>query len=436
MNDDTHSLPPLAVELRAALDGHRHAALDAVEQCLARIEADEPAIRAWRAIDPGHARTQARRIDGRGAAGPLAGIPLAVKDIFLTQDFPTRCGSPIYEDGLAGADAACVAAARAAGAVVMGKTVTTEFAYFNPGPTANPCNPLHTPGGSSSGSAAAVASGMVPLAFGSQTAGSLIRPASYCGVFGLKATHGCHDLAGAKGLSPSLDTLGWLARGADDLELMRSALSGEAYRALPPHRQPGQLRLGVCRTWEWPAIDPAGARAFEDAERRCREAGVQVRRLELPQAWRPLAQAQKTVMAFETARSLSMEWQDHRHQLSAALRGLIEEGLACSRADYAAAQGLAQAARQELASLMDGIDALLVPSAPGAAPLGLHATGDPVFCRVWTLLGPPCVNVPGLRAPDGLPIGMQLVGHGGRDRDLLALAASLHSILSREGLQS
>lgn len=436
MNDDTHHLPPRAVELRAAIGGHRLTALDAVEQCLARVDADEAAIRAWRAIDPDHARTQARVIDDRRAAGPLAGVPIAVKDIFLTQDFPTRCGSPIYEDGLAGADAACVAAARATGAVVMGKTVTTEFAYFSPGPTANPRNPLHTPGGSSSGSAAAVASGMAPLAFGSQTAGSLIRPASYCGVFGLKATHGRHDLAGAKGLAPSLDTLGWLARGADDLELMRSALSGEAYRALPRHAAPGQLRLGVCRTWEWPAIEPAGARAFDEAERRCREAGVQVRDLKLPRAWQPLAQAQKTIMAFETARSLSREWQDHRHQLSAALRGLIEEGLACAQADYAAAQSLALAARRELAGLMADVDALLVPSAPGAAPPGLHATGDPVFCRVWTLLGPPCVNVPGLFAPNGLPIGMQLVGHGGRDRDLLALAASLHSILSREGLQS
>ncbi|WP_262357230.1 amidase, partial [Bordetella pertussis] len=384
------------------------------------------------ARSPFPARAQARRLDTHAARGLLAGVPIAVKDIFLTEQFPTRYGSPIYEHGIAGTDADCVARARAAGALVLGKTVTTEFAYFTPGPTANPRDPSRTPGDSSSGSAAAVAAGMVPLAFGSQTAGSLIRPASYCGVFALKPTHGLHSLAGAKAMAPSLDTLGWLARDAGDLELMRCALAGEDYRPLPDAR-PAALRLGICLTHEWHAIEPDGAQAFAHAQVLCTAAGAQLAPLVLPDALQGLMQAQQTIMAYEAARSLAAEWRDARARLSPAMQALIEAGLGCDAQSYAQALALAARGRAHLEHAMRDLDAVIAPAAPGEAPPGLARTGDPIFSRVWTLLGLPCVNVPGLAGPHGMPIGVQLIGRPGDERRLLAVAAALHRVFHPTG---
>ncbi|WP_406741190.1 amidase [Bordetella pertussis] len=392
----------------------------------------EPVVRAWRELDVDAARAQARRLDTHAARGLLAGVPIAVKDIFLTEQFPTRYGSPIYEHGIAGTDADCVARARAAGALVLGKTVTTEFAYFTPGPTANPRDPSRTPGDSSSGSAAAVAAGMVPLAFGSQTAGSLIRPASYCGVFALKPTHGLHSLAGAKAMAPSLDTLGWLARDAGDLELMRCALAGEDYRPLPDAR-PAALRLGICLTHEWHAIEPDGAQAFAHAQVLCTAAGAQLAPLVLPDALQGLMQAQQTIMAYEAARSLAAEWRDARARLSPAMQALIEAGLGCDAQSYAQALALAARGRAHLEHAMRDLDAVIAPAAPGEAPPGLARTGDPIFSRVWTLLGLPCVNVPGLAGPHGMPIGVQLIGRPGDERRLLAVAAALHRVFHPTG---
>ncbi|WP_262335192.1 amidase, partial [Bordetella pertussis] len=387
---------------------------------------------ARRELDVDAARAQARRLDTHAARGLLAGVPIAVKDIFLTEQFPTRYGSPIYEHGIAGTDADCVARARAAGALVLGKTVTTEFAYFTPGPTANPRDPSRTPGDSSSGSAAAVAAGMVPLAFGSQTAGSLIRPASYCGVFALKPTHGLHSLAGAKAMAPSLDTLGWLARDAGDLELMRCALAGEDYRPLPDAR-PAALRLGICLTHEWHAIEPDGAQAFAHAQVLCTAAGAQLAPLVLPDALQGLMQAQQTIMAYEAARSLAAEWRDARARLSPAMQALIEAGLGCDAQSYAQALALAARGRAHLEHAMRDLDAVIAPAAPGEAPPGLARTGDPIFSRVWTLLGLPCVNVPGLAGPHGMPIGVQLIGRPGDERRLLAVAAALHRVFHPTG---
>ncbi|WP_057056723.1 amidase, partial [Bordetella pertussis] len=398
----------------------------------ARSRAHEPVVRAWRELDVDAARAQARRLDTHAARGLLAGVPIAVKDIFLTEQFPTRYGSPIYEHGIAGTDADCVARARAAGALVLGKTVTTEFAYFTPGPTANPRDPSRTPGDSSSGSAAAVAAGMVPLAFGSQTAGSLIRPASYCGVFALKPTHGLHSLAGAKAMAPSLDTLGWLARDAGDLELMRCALAGEDYRPLPDAR-PAALRLGICLTHEWHAIEPDGAQAFAHAQVLCTAAGAQLAPLVLPDALQGLMQAQQTIMAYEAARSLAAEWRDARARLSPAMQALIEAGLGCDAQSYAQALALAARGRAHLEHAMRDLDAVIAPAAPGEAPPGLARTGDPIFSRVWTLLGLPCVNVPGLAGPHGMPIGVQLIGRPGDERRLLAVAAALHRVFHPTG---
>jgi Asp-tRNA(Asn)/Glu-tRNA(Gln) amidotransferase A subunit family amidase len=424
---------PDAVTIRTALLEGRLRAQDVARAAMERIAALEPRLRAWEVFDAELALAQARGVDRRMAAnevpGLLAGVPLAVKDIFDTAHLPTGHGSPIYRGHRPGVDAQAVAAARAAGAVVMGKTVTTEFAYFTPGPTANPWNLDHTPGGSSSGSATAVASGMVPLAFGSQTAGSLIRPASYCGVFALKPTHGAFSLAGVKPFAPSLDTLGWLARSADDLELMRCALAGQAYVPLEP-RQPRSLRLGACITHEGPALDAGGAQAWACGSARLEAAGVALRWLDMPQELSGLLQAQKTVMAWEAARSLESEFREHRDLLSKPIVELVRLGLDMPESLYQDALALARRGRQQVQSLMQGSDALLVPAAPGEAPQGLAATGDPVFSRVWTLLGLPCVNVPGLLGPNGMPVGLQLVGHPGQERALLAAAACVHAAVA------
>jgi Asp-tRNA(Asn)/Glu-tRNA(Gln) amidotransferase A subunit family amidase len=416
-----------AVALRQAMAAGTLTAEAAARATLERIAEREPLIHAWQHVDTEGAIAAARALDARGRPGLLGGVPIGVKDLIATADMPTRYGSPIYEGFRPAADAECVALARAAGALVIGKTVTTEFAYFSPGPTANPHNPAHTPGGSSSGSAAAVADGMVPIAFGTQTAGSLIRPASFCGVFALKPSFGLLSLEGIKPFSPSLDTLGWLARSAEDLELMRCAMSGTDFAALPVP-EPTALRLGVCRTHEWPAIDAGGAATFEQALKLAAAAGITLRDIALPAAWAGLVEAQKTVMAYEAARQLDTEWRRHPEQLSAALSALLQAGRDCTDETYAQALAQATIARRLLPQLMRDVDALLVPAAPGEAPAGLAATGDPVFNRIWTLLGPPCAGVPGLHGPQGLPIGMQLVGHAQRERELLAVAGSLHRV--------
>ncbi|WP_405053910.1 amidase [Variovorax soli] len=415
---------------RAMADGTLTAEV-AVRRALEHIAEREPVIHAWECIDAEGAMRAARDLDARGRPGLLGGVPIGVKDLIATAGLPTRYGSPIYQGFRPAADAACVARARAAGAVVIGKTVTTEFAYFTPGPTANPCNPDHTPGGSSSGSAAAVADGMVPIAFGTQTAGSLIRPASFCGVFAIKPSFGSVSLAGVKPFSPSLDTVGWFARSADDLELMRCAMEQAAFAPLqPPDAR--ALRLGVCRTHEWPAADAGGSAAFEEALKKAGAAGIRLRDIDWPAEMAGLVEAQKTVMAREAAQSLAPEWRDHRERLSAALVALLEMGRACADHTYQQALDQAAAARRLLPPLMRDVDALLVPAAPGEAPAGLGATGDPVFNRLWTLLGVPCVNVPGLQGPQGLPIGMQLIGHVRQERNLLAVASRLHRALTED----
>ena len=418
-----------AVALRAAMAAGRLTAEAAARAALERIAQREPAIHAWQCVDAEAAITAARALDARGRPGLLGGVPIGVTALIATAALPTGYGSPIYAGVRPAADADCVARARAAGALVIGKTVTTEFAYFTPGPTANPCNPAHTPGGSSSGSAAAVADGMVPIAFGTQTAGSLIRPASFCGVFALKPAFGALRMDGIKPFAPSLDTLGWFARSADDLELMRCAMHGLDFSPLQPP-SPGALRLGFCRTHEWPAADPGGQAAFEQALKLAAAAGVDLRELTLPASFIGLVDAQKTVMAFEAARALERESRDHPHRLSPVLRALLDEGRAAPEHGHARALAQAATARLHLRELMRDLDALLVPAAPGEAPAGLAATGDPVFNRIWTLLGPPCVNVPGLQGPRGLPVGIQLVGHADRERALISVAGWLHRVLA------
>jgi len=423
---------PTATAIRHAVARGELSAEAAVRASLERIAACEPALHAWETLDPAHVLADARALDAAlaagAAAGALAGVPLGVKDIVDTADWPTGYGTPIHRGTRPGRDAACVALARAAGAVVMGKTVTTELAYFTPGPTANPHDTTRTPGGSSSGSAAAVAAGMVPLALGTQTAGSVIRPASFCGVFALKPTFGAMSTAGVKPFAPSLDTVGWFARSADDLELMRCALTQSPFTPLaaPPL---SSLRLALCRTHEEPLLEPGGAGVWQEAQRLVSASGAHVQSLAMPDAWTGLFEAQKTVMAFEAARSLEREWREHRGALSDALVALLDAGRAIDGDTYRRALDLAASARPRLDDLMREVDALVVPGAPGEAPHGLGATGDPAFSRVWTLLGVPCVNVPGLRGPAGLPVGVQLVGRAGDEQRLLGVAARLRRVL-------
>lgn len=418
----------MAHELHARIVRGDMSATDAVLHAIDRIRLHEHQVRAWSAFDPTlpleRANLLDRSIETPEAPALLHGIPIGLKDLIDTIDWPTTYGSPLYENHQPARNAWVVDTVLNAGAVAIGKTVTTEFGYFQPGPTANPRNTAHTPGGSSSGSAAAVAAGMVPIAFGTQTAGSLIRPASYCGVYALKPTYGRYRLDGIRGLSHSLDTLGWLARCADDLELMRSALERVPYAALPDIRP----RLVFCRTHQWGLVESDAARTIERGIDILRGRGIEIVEHRLPDSMSGLFEAQKTIMAYEASRALSFSQADHQ-QVSTALQQLLETGHSTSDTDYANAQALAHAGRETLAEFMGDADALIVPAAPGEAPAGLAATGDPAFSRVWNLLGNPCVSVPGLSGSRSLPIGLQLVGHRDQDRGVLAVAKAVGNLL-------
>jgi amidase len=399
----------------------RLAPRDYLEACLARVAEREGQIKAWACLDPKQARSAAAK-----ANGPLAGLPLGVKDVFDTLDWPTAYGSPFYAGQRPSADAAAVALARAAGCVLPGKTVTTEFAYFHPGPTANPRNPAHTPGGSSSGSAAAVAAGMVPFALGTQTAGSVIRPAAYCGVVGYKPSFGSIATFGVKQFGWSLDTVGIFARDVADAALLMEVLSDFPVR---PGGE-GAPRLGLCRTPQWPGAEPAMQARLEEVAGMAHGAGAAVREIELPAACDSLLEDQKTVMAFEGARALAHERRLARAHLSAPLLELTDAGAAIDPAVYLAARARTRAARAGLGEIFAEVDVLLTPSAPGEAPAGLQATGDPVFNRSWTLLGVPCVSLPAGIGATGLPLGVQLVGALDNDARLLSAAAWLERVLA------
>ncbi len=396
---------------------------------LERIAAREEVVGAWQYLDRDQAMAEARQRDREAPRGPLHGVPIAVKDLIDTCDMPTAYGSPIYRGHRPAADAACVALARAAGAVVLGKTVTTEFATFTPGRTANPHNPAHTPGGSSSGSAAAVADGMAPLGFGTQTAGSVIRPASFCGVFGYKPSFGLISRAGVKPLADSLDTVGVYARTVDDAAFFAGVLSERpALRHLAiPERAP---RFGLYRTPMWDEAEPATAAALDMARAALDRAGAVVEELAIAPDHQGLTEAQDRIMGFETCRALAYERTRHSAELSPRLAQLLDAGMAVGAAEYDAVRAVAEAARAGLAKFFGGCDAILTPAAPGEAPAGLGYTGNPVFNRMWTLLGTPCAALPAYWGNSGLPTAVQLVGRLGDDARLLGCAAFLERALA------
>jgi Asp-tRNA(Asn)/Glu-tRNA(Gln) amidotransferase A subunit family amidase len=400
----------------------------ATRACLERIAAREGVVGAWQYLDPDRAIAEARRRDRTGVSGSLHGVPIGVKDLIDTHDMPTEYGSPIYRGHRPAADAACVALARAAGAVVIGKTVTTEFATFFPGRTTNPHNPAHTPGGSSSGSAAAVADGMVPIAFGTQTAGSVIRPASFCGVVGYKPSFGTISRAGVKPLSDSLDTVGVMARDVADAAFFAAVLSDRpGLRLCEVTAVP---RIGFYRTAEWGAAGPDTMAALEHAAARLARAGAATVEVVGPPEQAAVVETQKVVMDYESARSLSFERITRPQDLSASLRERITVGLALDGETYDAARRSIALARAALPTLFGDFDALLVPAAPGEAPRGLDRTGDPIFNRAWTALHVPCITVPAWRGAGGLPVGVQVVGRLGDDARTLRAAAFLERALA------
>jgi len=392
-----------------------------VAACLERIAKRERNVRAWAFLDADLALRQARRLDREAPRSPLHGVPFGIKDVIDTADMPTEYNSPIYRGYQPKWDAACVALLRQAGCVILGKTVTTEFANNHPSHTRNPHRLAHTPGGSSSGSAAAVADHMVPLALGTQTGGSTIRPAAYCGAVGYKPSFNSINRAGLKFVAESLDTIGVLARTAEDAALGLQVLSG---RASPDFALPrtGIPRIGVCRTPRWQDADAPTHAAIERVTSRLAAAGARVDDFELPEASERLFDEHGKIMGYESARALAWEYLNHPDQISASLRPRLDEGWQLPRLAYDAARALTRDCRRKLADRMRDYDFLLTPSAPGEAPDNLNTTGSSVFNRVWTLYGVPCVTLPCGAGPRGLPLGVQLVGSFDGDVELLAWA--------------
>jgi Asp-tRNA(Asn)/Glu-tRNA(Gln) amidotransferase A subunit family amidase len=388
-----------------------------VERCAEAIAARESEIGAFVALDLDAARRAAE--DPSLTSTPLRGLPIAFKDIFDTADLPTQYGSPIYAGYRPRADAAAVAMVRRAGGIVLGKTVTTELASLVPSRTRNPHNLGHTPGGSSSGSAAAVAAAMTPIAFGTQTAGSVIRPAAYCGVAGFKPSYRLIPMVGVKTVSWHLDTAGLFGASVADVAFAAAAATDRDLRV--DGIVPAPPRIGLARTALWPEASGAMQNAVENAARIAQASGAKVQDLALPQIFEQAFLAQFTIQSYEVFRALAYEYDNHRDQIGKILREQLDGAVAISADEYDAARRIATRARQVLADIMADYDVILTPSAPGAAPRGHDSTGNPMFNRLWTLLGPPCVNVPGL-SDGGLPLGVQIVGRFGRDRAALEAA--------------
>ena len=412
---DPHRLT--ATEAARAIAAGRLSPIELTEACLARIAEREPLVRAFAHLDPAVTRRNAEA----ARPGPLRGIPFGVKDVLDTSDMPTEHGSPIWAGNRPRADASAVTAARAAGAVNLGKTVTTEFATRRPGPTTNPHDPRRTPGGSSSGSAAAVADCMVPLAFGTQTAGSIIRPAAYCGVVGYKPSFGTLHRGGMKVCAESLDTIGVMARSVADCALAMGALTGRDLG--DPDRQRDRApRLGVTLGHAPGEAKPETVALLDSVAAACRGAGAEVVEFILPPALLRAAEFHPWLMNMETRQGLAWEYLEHRDEVSPVLRERLDWASGFPPAQLDEARIAAAEARAAFASTTAGFDAILTPSAPGEAPEGLHYTGDATFNLLWTTLWGPCVTVPAGQGPHGMPLGVQIVGRMGEDALALSVA--------------
>lgn len=435
------TLAEAAAEIREG----RITSAELVGDCLERIEQVEPGVQAWAFLDRGHAMRQAEAADSQRkqgiGLGALHGIPIGVKDIFDTCDMPTEFGSPLWAGRMPRRDAAAVARLRAAGAVIMGKTVTTEYAYYHPGKTRNPHDRERTPGGSSSGSGAAVAASMVPGAIGSQTNGSVIRPAAFCGVVGFKPTHGLIPRSGALLLSRTLDHVGVFARTVEDAALLAETLAGfdegdpdTKPTARPPFatvaasEPPLPPRFAFVRSAAWKQVESVTKEAFAEL---VEALGAAVTEVELGTDFARATERHRMVMEVEMAHNLHRDYEKGGAQLSAPLRQAIERGRGYLAVDYARAVAGIPPLGDALGEVFNEFDAIVTPAAPGEAPRGLDSTGDPIFCTTWTYLGTPAVTLPLMQSKTGMPLGVQLVARRGDDARLLRTARWLVTTLAR-----
>ncbi|WP_029582343.1 amidase [Bradyrhizobium sp. URHD0069] len=425
------SLAEAAADIREG----RITSAELTADCLKQVAAVDEKVQAWAFLDRSYAMQQAEAADAHRkqgkALGPLHGVPIGIKDIFDTSDMPTEFGSPLWAGRTPRTDAAAVARLRSAGAVIMGKTVTTEYAYFHPGKTRNPHDAERTPGGSSSGSAAAVASNMVPGAIGSQTNGSVIRPAAFCGIVGFKPTHGLIPRSGALLLSRTLDHVGVFARTVEDVALLAETLAGfdeedldtrplaiPHFSAVAASEPPLPPRFAFLRSAVWEQADPVTREAFGELVETLGEAASEV---ELGPSFDQAVDMHRVIMEVEMAHNLRRDYKRGGDKLSTQLRQLIERGRAHLAMDYCNALAGITPLNQSLDLIFDEYDAVLTPAAPGEAP-GIGTTGSPIFCTTWSYLGVPAISLPLMSSETGLPLGVQLVGRRGNDVRLLRTA--------------
>jgi Asp-tRNA(Asn)/Glu-tRNA(Gln) amidotransferase A subunit family amidase len=409
-----------ALDLIRRIDAGDLTPADIIDLCAQAIAVHESQVGAFITLDLAGAKAQAEKNADALKTLPLRGLPIGFKDIFDTADFPTSYGSAIYAGYRPRADAALVAMAKRTGGIVMGKTVSTEMAFLDPAKTRNPHNLAHTPGGSSSGSAAGVAAGMMPIAVGTQTGGSVVRPASYCGVAGFKPSYRLLPMVGVKCFSWSLDTAGLFAASVADVAFAAASITGRDLRidksaAVAP-------RIALVRTHIWNEASGDMQIAVETAARAAEKAGANVREVSLPPIMEDAFRIHPTLQNYEAARALAFEYDNHRGQLPKLLRALLDDAGKITSDTYDDARRITKRARKAFTDLMADFDVMLTPSAPSAAPEGLASTGDAKFNRLWTLIGPPCINVPGIVDNRNLPLGVQIVGRFGRDREALEAA--------------
>lgn len=441
---------PGAAALLEAMREGRSSAEEVAEAFLGRVAEVEHQVHAWATIEPALVMQQARSRDDHrragGEPGPLHGIPVGIKDIIDTEDLPTELGTPLHAGRRPSRDATVVARLRAAGAVIMGKTVTTEMATYAPGPTCNPHHLGHTPGGSSSGSAAAVAAGMVPLALGTQTNGSTIRPAAFCGVVGFKPSFGLISRHGILRQSPALDQVGVFAASLEDAALLADVLIGydeldPATRPQAPPRlhkawqsgMPVAPHLAFVRTAHWDRTEPDTRAAFDELVGLL---GARVEEVTLPDLFDEVWDWHRSIMEADIARSYRHEYERGAARLSASLRAQIERGREVRAVDYADAVDRIPALNAALSELYERYDAILTPAVPGTAPAGLASTGDPGFCTLWTLAGMPALSLPLMHGDNGLPLGVQLVGFRGEDARLVRCGRWLTDWVARGGQEN
>jgi Asp-tRNA(Asn)/Glu-tRNA(Gln) amidotransferase A subunit family amidase len=418
-----------ATDIAAKIDAGETSCEAVTRALLDRIAEREPMVDAWEYLDPDKTLADARAIDAKPSKGLIHGVPLGVKDIIDTKDMPTRHGSPIHADNQPCTDAPCVALVRGAGGLTLGKTVTSEFASQHAGKTKNPHNPAHSPAGSSSGSAAAVADFMVPVAFGTQTGGSIVRPGAFCGCIGYKPSYGDYNPLGVHDNTRSVDTLGMMSRTMDDQALLRAVLTGAPFRPIQPPVI-DDLRIGMCRTPNWHLADAATQACLEGAARDLSAAGATVADFDLPDGFDTAMEGFDAVSGYEYSRTLTYEWVNFPELLSENLRGnRVPNGLKVTVTEYQAGLAALGDYRKRYAAALEDWDVLITPSAPGEAPADLTTIGEPPFNRIWTGLYGPAINLPLFTGPQGLPIGLQVIGHLGQDDRFLDATDAVYRAL-------